>query len=128
MAEIIVPRKVPGGTVWVCVDCIMVLANGECGERPADAPVPLNLFTAEDQPCPGMGWEEHDESCPNRLAREADPTMVGRDHDCDCETNDFSTSRCGGCGDTNHGERHAVTWWMVPTTVEPWETPAHFGE
>jgi hypothetical protein len=82
-------------TIWVCVDCMLHHANGECGSCHDDVnghdKEPLSLLARQDY---AMGGE-HSEYCEGE--------------DCDCETNTFSTSRCEGCGSWLHGERHAFT-------------------
>jgi hypothetical protein len=89
------------GTIWVCIDCMLHHANGECGgcdddERGHDQE-PLSRIAGPQHVAMGMVWGEH--SC----GREVAPL------ECDCETNTFSTSRCEGCGSYLHGERHAMT-------------------
>jgi hypothetical protein len=88
------------GTIWVCTDCMLVEANGECDpERPADLPEPLSAIG--DGFSVTLGGADHSEWC----TREADG-------ECDCDRNTFSTSSCDGCGDSHHGERHALTLWL----------------
>ena len=91
-------------TIWVCRDCLLVHANGECGERDSDLPEPLSLIRAVDGLAMGMGWEEHRETCEVRLTGGWEP-----DYECDCETDTFARTSCAGCGDWHHGERHAMT-------------------
>lgn len=96
-------------TIWVCVNCIMHHANGECGDchNPDghEGGEPLNLLDPKFSAM-GMGWEDHNEECHVFTSR-------GEDRDeCDCETNTYSTSTCEGCGSTYHGERHAMTEWI----------------
>lgn len=84
----------PQGVLWVCVDCMIKAVNDE---EPTD-------------PTPGE---------PTPWAREADTIVTfgsaGHDHeptdDCDCDTIDFATSTCDGCGSRLAGTRHAFTWW-----------------
>ena len=92
-------------TLWVCINCIHHAANGECGqchEESHEGGEPLSLLSV--RACPGMGWDDHSEYCPNSQGQ-----MVK--YECDCETNTYSTSSCDGCGSTYHGERHAMTEW-----------------
>lgn len=88
-------------TIWVCVDCMLHHANGECGSCHDDVhghdEEPLSLLAGQDYAM-GMLNEEHSEGC--------EPDSYG---DCDCETNTYSTSQCEGCGSWLHGERHAFT-------------------
>jgi hypothetical protein len=87
------------GTIWVCVDCILHHANGECGSCHDDEhghdEEPLSTIGDGFHVAMGMAREEHFETEP--------------DDDCDCETNTYSTSQCEGCGSYLHGERHAMT-------------------
>lgn len=87
-------------TIWVCVDCLMHHANGECGSCHADEghdEEPLNLVDFR-KVAMGMMRSEH-----------RGENFCGDVDECDCETDTFSTSRCEGCGSWLHGERHAMT-------------------
>lgn len=89
------------GTVWVCVDCLMHHANGECGSCHDDHghdENPLNRFAPGEA---AMGMESSFHSCGREEGEDVD--------ECDCETNTHSTSQCEGCGSYLHGERHAMT-------------------
>jgi len=89
--------------IWVCQDCMLVHANGECDpDRPADLPEPWAEWEGEPYTI-AMGGE-HREDCPNR----PDSPTSG-EQDCDCETDTFSTRACEGCGDYHHGDRYAFT-------------------
>ena len=94
------------GTIWVCQDCMLHHANGECGgcHEGHDAE-PLSAIEAPFTVAMGMAYEEHAEDC---LFRTMGGDAPG-DYECDCETNTFSTSQCEGCGSYLHGERHAMT-------------------
>jgi len=91
------------GTIWVCTDCVLVEANGECDpERPADLPKPLSAIDEGYSVTLGLGREDHVEGC-----------LPGDEYDdCECDRNPFSTLSCEGCGDWNAGERHALTLWL----------------
>jgi len=99
-------------TLWVCVNCIMHHANGECGdchrEEGHEGGEPLSKV---DYCNSAMGHpsSEHDEDCLRFLMRSDAPD----DYECDCETITFSTATCDGCGSTYHGERHAMTEWSA---------------
>lgn len=67
-------------TLWVCVDCMLHHANGECG----------GCHEGHDEE--PLSSIEH----PNRLA-------MGDD-----EPDPYSTSQCEGCGSYLHGERHKM--------------------
>lgn len=86
----------PQGTIWVCSDCLMKLANDESPDEPVKGePEPWALWSGDSDITPGM-LEEHE--CDNR-------------DDCDCEHIAFSRSRCGGCGSYLGGDRYACIWW-----------------
>jgi hypothetical protein len=91
------------GTIWVCLDCMLHHANGECGgcDEGHDEE-PLGLIEAPYHVAMGMAWGEHAEDCQNRIEGE----WRG---ECDCECCTYSTSQCEGCGSYLHGERHAMT-------------------
>lgn len=106
-------------TLWVCEDCMLHHANGECGDCPhppeRDGRGRFIAFRGQGPLCLidytnsalGMGWEDHAEGCPNRVSK-----CSGEYVECDCETRSFSTSRCDGCGSFLHGARHAMTEWI----------------
>lgn len=89
-------------TIWVCLDCEILNANGEISEH-ADKP-PLGLLKDGDEITGGMLWEEHTDDCPNRAVNDYLD-------ECGCETDEFSWSPCEGCGSTLGGSRHALTVW-----------------
>ena len=91
--------------IWVCQDCMLHCANGECGGCHNDDghdKKPLSEIGSSLYLDAGMVWSEHDEDCQNRI--EGDWRV-----ECDCEMNTFSTSQCEGCGSYLYGERHAMT-------------------
>jgi hypothetical protein len=117
-------------TIWVCTNCIMHAANGECGDCHRDegheGGEPLSRLSPEA--CPGMGREDHDDACAvkcmcthgddceehgddSRAHHDPSDHVYPDDYECDCETNTFSMSDCQGCGSEYHGERHAMTEW-----------------
>lgn len=94
-------------TIWVCRDCMLHHANGECGSCHTDEGHDREPMGLIDRPMSGrdtvtMGTLEHSESC---------ELVEGLDY-CNCEIRDHSTSPCGGCGSVLHGERHAFTLWL----------------
>lgn len=95
-------------TLWVCVNCIMHHANGECGDCPREegheGGEPLSNVDYR-RSAMGLMSEEHSEDCVRHSQENEYP------EDCDCETNTFSTSTCQGCGSDYCGERHAMTEW-----------------
>lgn len=93
--------------VWVCTDCMVLLANGEPPTEPTDCE-PLNLFRDNDgisRVSVGMTWADHDDECPNRQAE----ALVT---ECSCEHDTFSCQHCDGCGSHLGGERFAATLWL----------------
>lgn len=97
------------GTIWVCTNCLMHHANGECGCCHDDCNhegfEPLSAIEAPQRVAMGMAYLEHTEGCLRRALRGDTPS----DYECDCETDTYSTSQCEGCGSHLHGERHAMT-------------------
>jgi hypothetical protein len=96
------------GTIWVCIDCMLHHANGECGgchdDEHGHDEEPLSSIGDDFSVTMGMSWDDHAEDCQNRIEGE----WRG---ECDCETDTYSTSQCKGCGSYLHGERHAMTLW-----------------
>jgi hypothetical protein len=89
------------GTIWVCMDCMLHEANGECGGcHEGHDEEPLSSIGEGFHAAMGMARDEH----------ECNDDENGIEYrECDCETNSFSTSQCEGCGSYLHGERHAMT-------------------
>lgn len=85
-------------TIWTCVDCMFVQANGETEGEP-DRP-PLGLLDGVEVTL-GLMQEEHDTGC----------TAIDDGGECECETQEFSWRQCEGCGSTLGGSRHAMTVW-----------------
>lgn len=57
------------GTIWVCVDCMLHHANGECGSCHDDEghdEEPLSSIEAPFTVAMGMGREDHDDTCAHR--------------------------------------------------------------
>lgn len=83
-------------TIWICVDCMQALANGElCDDADRE---PLSALDADAEVTCGLIASEH----------ECDSL-----DDCngECERQEFSWSRCEGCGSNLGGERLAATEW-----------------
>lgn len=107
------------GTIWVCVDCMLHHANGECGschrEEGHDRE-PLSAIETPFHVSLGMGYENHEDDCLTHGIRDLEERFpdldwpdVPDDYECECEINTFSTAQCAGCGTYLHGERHAMT-------------------
>lgn len=98
----------PGGTIWVCQDCMFMHANGEEPlDRPATEPELWNRFPLAAEISMGLGREEHD----------CDYATGGEYGECDCEHQSFSWQSCDGCGSTLGGDRHAFTYWTDEDTT-----------
>lgn len=97
--------------IWVCQDCMLHHANGECGSCHTDEGhdrEPMGL-TDPSEVTTGMDHTEHAHGC---LFRTAPTFACDAGYECDCETMTFSWSSCEGCGSTLAGERHAMTLWF----------------
>jgi hypothetical protein len=93
--------QVPGGTIWVCVDCMLIHANGEIDNTPDKEPWCLWDYTSNEITM-GMDYDEHE------CETDWDDSM----HDeCDCEHISFSWRQCEGCGSHLGGDRFAFTYW-----------------
>jgi len=100
------------GTIWVCVGCLMMEANGENIGDGGDGIQPLAIIEPPYFLTLGMGWEDHATDClifkdKNR----GNVANIKGGYECECETNTFSKSQCEGCGSFLAGERHAMTLW-----------------
>lgn len=96
-------------TMWVCQCCMFTHANGECcdsDEHGGDGREPLSQVASYEQVTSGLPSSEHEDDCLQRRVRWAD---LPGDDECECETDTFSWSTCGGCGSTLGGTRHAMT-------------------
>jgi hypothetical protein len=84
-------------TLEICVDCMLVAANGECDPyRSGDLPEPLCEVAGEDVV---LGVDSHCDDC----------LEVTRENgECDCDQLGFCQSQCQGCGDWHHGDRFAA--------------------
>lgn len=103
------------GTIWVCVDCMLHHANGECGNcHEGHDEEPLNRIDGDFHVAMGMAWGEHD----------CEPDEQTGECECDCEMNTYSTSQCEGCGSYLHGERHAMT--LLKETERTYKVIRHF--
>ena len=103
--------------ILICVDCMILLANGELPTDPDDrVDPPLSKITDDVDITPGG---DHDDWCP------AKDVTARHQVECECDRIDFSTARCGGCGSELGGERYKATLWFSPTdTQESTHEPA----
>lgn len=103
------PNTIQTRTVWVCVDCYEAHHGvGDDDSARANQREPLSLIGEVDEVTAGLMWDEHDDECANRLARE----WVD---ECECERQTFSWSACQGCGSHLGGAREALTIWPAST-------------
>ena len=87
------------GLWWVCDCCMLIHANGECGDHEHEHE-PLSLIPDGHSVTMGLLYEDHDDSCTDRESGE-----------CGCDRKEFTWSRCDGCGSPDGGSRHALTLW-----------------
>ena len=90
--------------LWVCVNCIMHHANGECGQCHEESHEGGRPLSKLDIRKTAMGHPQEEHGCGR-----VEDSYFG---ECDCEVITYSTSECAGCGITFHGERHAMTEWI----------------
>ena len=96
-------------TGWVCIDCIMLIANGETPPEMSEDETEKWLAKMDDdtEVTLGIMAEDHVDDCPNI----EDGEWIG-ESDCYCETIEFSMNRCDNCDTHLAGSRHGVTlWW-----------------
>lgn len=85
--------------LWVCVDCLMLAANGETPDGLSEDQTEEWLASLSDDfngGTTGLTRENHASDC------------APDDYDCGCEQ-EFSWSQCDGCGSSLGGERHGMT-------------------
>lgn len=121
------------GTIWVCESCMLVHANGECGEIHAQS-CPTSADPDDECDCGareplseatkyeismGMDDGEHDTECLRKIISDARydyPQMTWPDvydgYECDCEKIEFSRMSCDGCESALYGTRYAFTAWI----------------
>lgn len=101
---------------WVCTCCLLKLANDDtsgcedsCTIGTDDHPARwLEQYPGDTDLTIGMLRREHWRECPNRHP------SAGGAYECNCETIDFTSTPCAGCGSHLAGSRHAVTMWTTP--------------
>lgn len=116
--------------MWVCTNCILHHANGECGDCHREEGhdyEPLGELTEYDLTM-GLLANEHDGDCIVYILDDLKTTHadlglewpdVPSDYECECHRKTHSTYQCEGCGSYLHGEREALTAWerdSQPTT------------
>lgn len=112
-------------TGWACVDCLMILANGEDNPEWSEEEAAAH-HAAMDRECDGcevtlgLMASEHDEECPNvwHFYHPGIEYHLWRGgQDCWCEHDEFSWSSCDVCGSQLGGSRDAVTFWPKEVTA-----------
>src|SRR5687767_13932969 len=93
--------------IWVCMCCMLIHANGECGEDCHDRKPWGIIDFKKYEVTMGLLAEEHNDSCPVKIT--GDWQAV---EECDCGHRTFDTSSCEGCGTPLHGDRYAFTLWF----------------
>lgn len=99
-------RGIVFGRIDLCQCCTLVVANGECcadDQHGGDGIEPLSALDGRFHVSLGLTADEHSEYCD----READG-------ECDCDREEFATSRCDGCGSYLAGSRYAATLFREP--------------
>lgn len=91
--------------IWVCTNCIMHHANGECGDCHEEEHQGGEPLSKLDHTGIAMGHPQSEHEC----SRDEDGIEYGY---CDCVYTIYSASTCDGCGSFYHGERHAMTEWI----------------
>lgn len=87
-------------------------ANGECcadDTHGGDGIPPWSgIDFARFDAAMGLSADGHHDECEVRITGEH-----SANEECDCETREFSTSQCEGCGSWLAGDRHAFSLWRV---------------
>lgn len=94
-------------TIWVCDNCMLHYANGECGDCHSDGghdETPWGLWQCSTWQVT-MGMLSFRHQC-----TDCEP-LQEIDRDCDCEWQEHFTSPCSGCNTYTHGRRSAFTVW-----------------
>lgn len=94
---------------WCCIDCTMLLANGETPPEMDEEETAAYLARIPDFPRATLGNGTDSCGCDDWNTDE---------HRYGCEHVDFSSSRCDVCGSTLGGSRDAVTFWITTRDVK----------
>jgi hypothetical protein len=95
--------------IWVCMCCMLSHANGECcadDGHGGDGIEPWSDVNAQFEITMGLFAEEHHEECQVRITGDWPVN-----YECECASNEFSTSKCDGCGSWLAGSRYAFALW-----------------
>lgn len=87
--------------IWVCRNCMLVHANGECGEIHAES-------------CAHNEWSNPMHASGDCTCGAKEPlSQIPEGHSVtlDGPERDLDTSACAGCGQTDHGPRYQMTLW-----------------
>jgi ribosomal protein L37AE/L43A len=109
---------------WACIDCLMLLANGETNPEWSDAETAEYFARLEERSIDGetvtLGRVFGEDGCEHTSEEwHSGDSRVQEDHAESCERTTFSRWPCDVCGSTLGGAREAVTFWteeMAPTT------------
>lgn len=101
----------------ICTDCLMMLANGDVGDRGDIGQVPAYLQSEDDAHLYNLPGDDQEHNANSRHAARMNAHWPGEDgwelspnchQECDGE---FSWSSCDGCGSTLGGDRHPAVAW-----------------
>jgi hypothetical protein len=100
---------------WCCVDCLMLLANGETPSE-LDETETAEFLARVDVRAAGtvtLGRMFGEDGCEHTSEDWVfGDSWVQADHASECEQIGFSWSACDVCGSTLGGSRDAVTFWL----------------
>jgi hypothetical protein len=99
-------KYVSHGYGWACVDCLMMLANGENEPWTEEETEAWRTVVSERLGSVSVDLGgEHEEGCPN--VDQETGAWIGSS-DCYCEREEFSWRACDVCGSRLGGSRDAV--------------------
>jgi hypothetical protein len=100
---------------WCCVDCLMMLANGETDPNWTDDETAEYLARLDARGVTGetitLGRMFGEDGCEHTSEDWHSGDGTSEDHAESCERQTFSWSSCDVCGSTLGGAREAVTFW-----------------
>lgn len=100
---------------WCCVDCLMLLANGDTPPEWDEAKTAEWLADIERQTegCDvTLGRMFGEDGCEHTSEEWHSGGPAQEEHAENCERQDFSWRRCDVCGSNLGGAREAVTFWF----------------
>jgi hypothetical protein len=100
----------------VCTDCLMLMANGDVGDRGDISKLSEYQQSEDDAHLYNLPGDDGENNANSRHAARMDAHWQGYHvvpacpEDCEGE---FSWSSCDGCGSTLGGDRHPAIAWKV---------------